>query len=124
MEDMNSYVLSTSRLGWINCDRFYTDPREKVDFVVQSSGGQKENVKIVFKNEHVVMQGAQSGNGDHHFDKIPFGAEVSVIGLKVVDGEYYLAMSQLPVGYNRSANLNYRKCTLLELQSAMAKLNW
>lgn len=121
--EVSSYILSVSNLGWINCDRFYEDSREKVALVVEVKPEENVNMKLVFDTRKSVMQAFKT-DGKYTFNRIPVGERVTVVAVKIVDNECYFAIQKATVGSNPIGSMNYKKVTMEELQSAMAGLNW
>lgn len=121
--EISNYLLSSSALGWINCDRFYQDDREKIDVTIESLYAEKENVKIVFDKQKSVMQGMVSENSIK-FSKLPYHEPITIVAVKVKNNQLYFAVKKTYVDYYGIGPLEYKKCTLDELQVAMAKLDW
>ena len=63
VSDINRYLFSTSQIGWINCDRFYNDKREKTDFFVQTDESNCVNIQLVFKSIKAIQPGLRNPNG-------------------------------------------------------------
>ena len=71
VRELSRYVLSTSQLGWINCDRFYRDNDPKINFVVNPGVSEQLDVKLVFHSIRAVMSGRT--RGDHYvFPERPY----------------------------------------------------
>jgi hypothetical protein len=94
-EERNQKIASSSslvseaglpRLGWINCDRFYTDTSVKKDLLVtldypEKTSGSSTAVFMVFKNINSVIDGFSISNSSYSFTKIPSNQEVCIIAL-------------------------------------------
>jgi TonB family protein len=50
---LNYYILSSPNLGWINCDRFYDEPRQHITVNLPSES--KQSVSIVFTKINSVI---------------------------------------------------------------------
>lgn len=97
---LDSYLLSSGSLGWINCDRFYDDPTEKMEIIVSVDTALNPSVRLVFKNIQSVMSGYSDENGKIHFEGIPQGSEVSLVAYSIVDNKPYMAMKNIAVTTN------------------------
>ena len=53
---LQGYVLTTSRLGWINCDRFYNDPSPRTILAVADPDASDEEVYLVFTGIKSMLQ--------------------------------------------------------------------
>jgi hypothetical protein len=97
---LDNYLLSSSSLGWINCDRFYDDDTEKMEIVVSADTALHPSVRLVFKNIQSVMTGYADENGKIRFEGIPQGSEVSLVAYSIVDNKPYMAMKNIAVTAN------------------------
>ncbi len=97
---LDNYLLSRGSLGWINCDRFYDDPTEKMEIVVSVDTALHPSVRLVFKNIQSVMSGYADENGKIRFEGIPQGSEVSLVAYSIVDNKPYMAMKNIAVTAN------------------------
>ena len=97
---LDNYLLSSGSLGWINCDRFYDDPTEKMEIVVSVDTALHPSVRLVFKNIQSVMSGYADENGKIRFEGIPQGSEVSLVAYSIVDNKPYMAMKNIAVTAN------------------------
>lgn len=97
---IDSYLLSSGSLGWINCDRFYDDPTEKMEIVVSVDTALHPSVRLVFKNIQSVMSGYADENGKIRFEGIPQGSEVSLVAYSIVDNKPYMALRNISVTAN------------------------
>jgi hypothetical protein len=81
-EDMtNKLVLSSKRLGWINCDKFFNDNSPKIDLIVKYSGSFVPNIVIVFEDINSVLPYSFREDDKLIFKNIPSGKSVVIIGL-------------------------------------------
>lgn len=99
-QGMDSYLLSSGSLGWINCDRFYDDPTEKMEIVVSIDTALHPSVRLVFKNIQSVMSGYADESGKVRFGGIPQGSEVSIVAYSIVDNKPYMALKNITVNSN------------------------
>lgn len=88
LQVMQSYSFSVSRMGWINCDRFYKY-ENKSDFVINLPAGTdagKFVTQLVFTSIRSVMPGEYDGNRIG-FKNIPVNMPVYLVGLGEQDGK-------------------------------------
>ncbi|MGE0635481.1 MAG: hypothetical protein AB7G44_03160 [Bacteroidia bacterium] len=97
---LDNYLLSSGSLGWINCDRFYDDPAEKMEIVVSVDTALHPSVRLVFKNIQSVMSGYPDETGKVRFEGIPQGSEVSLVAYSIVDNKPYMALKNIVVNNN------------------------
>ena len=76
--------LSTD-LGWINCDKFYENDAEKVDFFVELPKDSPAHVMLVFKDINSVISYSQRLKNRYVFNNIPDGLDVEIIAFVIDD---------------------------------------
>jgi hypothetical protein len=76
------YLMTMSKLGWINCDRFY-DSKVFTHLVVKADSVGKTCVALIFKQMKSVLPGYQFANHTTEFKNIPLGQEVTVLAYRV-----------------------------------------
>ncbi|MBD0255750.1 MAG: TonB family protein [Cytophagales bacterium] len=121
LSEVSRYLFSTSRLGWINCDRFWRYDGPSTDYVVTTGNARQVDVKIVFDNMNVIMTGVRQ-NGRYHFGKVPVGQKITVVALKRGNDAYYLAVQQEQVTEGKAPELAFEPVTMQKLKAEMTKL--
>lgn len=74
-------VLRSTKLGWINCDRFYKDDSPKIDLIVKYSGAFVPNLVIVFKDINSVLPYSYREDNKLIFKNIPSDQSIVLIGI-------------------------------------------
>lgn len=97
-EALNYSVLSFSKLGWINCDRFLYDDVEKTDFVVNIQGESGSLAFITFDSIKSIIRG-ENRNGSFVFRNMPVNSKIKVIGISYRNGKPLL--SKMPAIINK-----------------------
>lgn len=84
METENPYfLLEISKLGWINCDRFY-DVKKKTELIVKTDTSLHPTVVLVFNEIRSVLGGHYfSPDGKVRFYDIPDGKEVTLLAYSI-----------------------------------------
>jgi hypothetical protein len=116
--DLNYYVLSTSRLGWINCDHFLDDSTEKTDFIVKLPETKEAQIMIVFENIRSIMQG-DLVNGEFRFPNVPVSSKVKVIGISYRDGKPLLSKMATTINKQAFTLSEFREFSLEELEKEL-----
>ncbi len=120
-EIAESYLMSVSQLGWINCDRF-TMVREKDLTDLRLAVPPGSDVRLVFREIRSVMNAAWWEEGTVVFLKIPKGALVTVLAFAAPNGKAQLATQQLVVGEPVAGDWNFRPVTTEVLKEELKKL--
>lgn len=122
MSEVSQYLFSTSKLGWINCDRFYRDNSPKVDYFVNIGKSKQVDIKIVFNNINSILAGSTIDN-KYRFDNVPTGHSVTLVALKFENDQYYLAIKKTKISRDGEPPLDFEPVTMARLKIEMEKLN-
>jgi hypothetical protein len=115
---LESYVMSLSGLGWVNCDRFYNVPSEdKVNLFVNSS----TPVRLIFNKINSLMEGKAS-KGKNLFTDVPKGEQITLFGIRKKDDKIFMALKNTKVSTSH-IDLEYKEVTYEEMQETLKFLN-
>ncbi|PBQ33539.1 hypothetical protein CNR22_17745 [Sphingobacteriaceae bacterium] len=109
-------LLSTPKLGWINCDRFYSAP-SKVDYMVNLK--EKASLLIVFK----AMKSILSSNSLGVFHGVPLNAPITLVALKIQEGKLMMALHETTVTQQPFDALDFKTVSVKEYKEKLEKLN-
>jgi hypothetical protein len=112
----NYLFLSTPKLGWINCDRFYNAP-EVIDYLVKLH--EKASVLIAFNSMKAIM----SSDRDGVFAGVPLNEKITIVGLKTEDGKLMMAFHETTVTKEPFERLKFEAVTVQEYKAKLEKLN-
>ena len=120
---LNYYLINTSKLGWINCDRFYRDKRPKITFRVKKPSD-KNSVEsyIIFKNIKSIMRG-YSSRGSIVFNNVPAGAHVLLVTSYEENGKLYVSKKLTEINRSQVRDLNYKELEEVKLPEFVEELN-
>lgn len=117
---LRAYVADVAQLGWINCDKFYKDPGERVQLVVNES--EEAAMYVVCKDINSILTCFPAGKGTYVATGIPRGRQVSIISIKLKDGKAQFAMRDLKAGEAGAVNMNYKSLSVRELREELRNL--
>lgn len=81
-EYQETYIMSLTKLGWINCDRFY-ETKNPTRFMVKADSVANTFVALIFRDMKSVLPGYQYANFTTEFKGIPLGANVTILAYRV-----------------------------------------
>jgi TonB family protein len=118
--DSADYVFQTSRLGWINCDRFI---RNNVTgkYKVYIGSGNEMDVKLVFKKYKSILPGYGS-NGFANFDNVALNETVTIIAMYNSEKGLMLATITAITGNRVDSVQSFRPVTIQQLKQELKKL--
>jgi len=112
----NYFLMSTSKLGWINCDRF-NNQTEKVDYLVKLN--EKASLLIVFNAIKSIIPSDHEG----FFRNVPLNEKITIVGLRTEEGKLMMAMHETTVSREPFEKLEFKPVTVKEYKSKLEKLN-
>jgi hypothetical protein len=120
----NRYGINISRLGWINCDQFYNDRREKTEYVIQL-GDTASNyyTMLVFDNLNSLLNGYISGT-KVMFSNVPVGEPVTIVSIGInAQGKAVYSMQKALTGKLLLQGMQYEAADAATLQSSLSKMD-
>lgn len=122
IDDLNYYMLTKSRMGYANCDRFSSIPEgQKTSMIFNLKKSDDTDIKVAFENEKIVLD-AKDGGQKFQLDRVPRGRKVWVIVLKVAAGKYFMDMFQTIIG-QPIKNIELKEVGVDEIKSAFSKFD-
>jgi hypothetical protein len=119
--ELNFYIFSVGKLGWINCDRFL-ETEKTTDFVVETTPSNDTKIKMVFKDLNGVLVAKDVG-GQYIFSKVPIGRQVTIVAIKNTRGQIQTYFKELSITEKSLDKLVFKETTLGELRQKLDELN-
>ena len=116
------YLFKTSRLRWINCDRFIGYKGSKIRYKIKIKDHNNANVKVVFKNTRSILSGFPV-DGSFDFGDIPKGEDITLVAIKIIDNQYHLAIKETNTRTTEALELNFKEYSIEDLKKELKKLN-
>ena len=85
-EAFGYYMFSATKLGWINCDKFWDTKDEKINFYVKTTNPKEAKVQIMFSDIRSIMSGILEGD-KFFFNNVPIGRKIKIVGISYLDGK-------------------------------------
>jgi len=116
---LNTYVFTMNTLGWINCDRFYSVPKDqKREIIVQESDTSSKKVLLVLKNLNSSIN-LQKWKGKYANSQIPKNEEVMLFSFKVIEGKPHVCLKEIELG-NNNVKMDFRPSSFAEIKEILA----
>ncbi|WP_284650832.1 OmpA family protein [Flavobacterium terrisoli] len=119
---LQNTILQSTKLGWINCDRFY-DVKDKTDLFVNVDLKYKPEVRLIFKDINSIMSGYINNDNKVVLGQIPIGQKATLIAFSCVADEVYMAVKEIEIDKNGAIDLALNKTSLEEFKTAVQQLN-
>jgi len=121
--DLERYTLSTTQLGWINCDRFINSRKSKIKYNINISNAEDANVKLIFKSISSILP-SRASNGFYDFGLVPVNEEVILLGIKKKGDKIFLGLKESRIrATSEEQDIGFKEVTLEQLKSELEKLN-
>lgn len=117
-ENISRYVVSTSQLGWINCDRFYElaqDQKTNLEFATLEND---DEFYLIFKDLKSLIR-PRKKDGKVVFIGVPKGEKVRLVAVNVNDGHANMAVHDFTIDVNKGTHLKYYPAGVKELRKAL-----
>ncbi len=120
--DIRAYIFSTSKLGWINCDRFYSSPKPKTDFYVDCGNYLELDIKLVFHSFKAILDNYASKK-TNTFQNIPSDEAITVVVVKKINNNIFISLTESNTNLQSINNLAFEKVTMEKLKQKLDQLN-
>lgn len=118
--ELKYHVFSVPKLGWINCYRFL-ESKMTTDYIVKTQE-KDTKIKMVFKDINGVLI-ANSKDGKFVFSNVPLGRQVTIVGIKNINGQFHTAFQETTISDKPLETLVFKETTLTEFKQLLEKLN-
>jgi hypothetical protein len=124
-DSLDRITMESGSLNWINCDRFYDSPAEKVDlFVRTNTTDENMRTRLIFKDISCVMPGyASNSNVEFRFQGIPKGSKAFLLSFYRVGQQVAYAMREITIGENKTEKLDLKFISIDRFKREMQALN-
>ena len=118
-----SYVMATTQLGWINCDRFVKGSANSIRYKFKvKDGNGRAKVSLVFKSLNAILPGSII-NGNFDFGTVAKNEDVMLVAIKKQNGKLFLDIIETTTVENPDLTFDFKEVTVEELKQALKKLN-
>ncbi len=119
--DVNNYVLKTTNLGWINCDRFIRN-KSRIKYKLKIKNVNDAAVSMVFRSLNSVLP-SRNINGIYDFGTVAKDESITLVAIKKQNGKLYLDILDTKTEEDPDLEFNFKEVSLEEMKSELKKLN-
>lgn len=119
---VTAYVLNTTSLGWINCDRMYQYSGPRADLLAKFEHEQVD-LNMIFHDLNSVLNARRKGK-KLVFKNIPLNMDVTVIAMKFENNQYYMAKHEHISTSRKLPVFEFEAVTARELVNAADQASW
>ncbi|WP_338356121.1 energy transducer TonB [Yeosuana marina] len=121
VSEVNNYILRSSYLGWINCDRFVNNSNN-IKYLLKINDYRGTTVNMVFKSISGVIP-SRKLNGEFYFKNVPNAEEIVLIAIKKDNEKLYFDIVETKTQTKPSLEFDFKEVTVEELKRELEKLN-
>jgi hypothetical protein len=116
--ELNYYIFSSARLGWINCDFFWEVTGEKIDYIVRANPQSRPNIKLVFKEAKSILTGTLDGD-KYIFRNVPINQDIKIVAITFNRSKPLLSISLTKTGKQIFEKFDYKEFALTDLEKQL-----
>ena len=118
------YSVDIKKFGWINCDRFYNDSREKIQYAVNLGDSAKNYYTVlVFDKIKSMMNGYVDGNRVI-FSNLPKGEKVKIISIGIdKKGAAVYTLQPATINTEELSGLQFQSTSAAALKTELSKMD-
>jgi len=119
---LDYYLFSATKMNWINCDKFWNTPDEKIEFFVKAKNTKDVKIQIMFTDINSIMNGTLKGD-KFVFSNIPINRKIKVIGISYLNGKPTLSSALTKVDKDGFELTAFKEFSLDQLEEELNKKN-
>ncbi|WP_298893390.1 hypothetical protein [uncultured Psychroserpens sp.] len=120
--DVSYYVLKTSNLGWINCDRFINGRTKRIKYKLKIKNADGASISMVFKSMNSVLPSWYT-NGVYDFQTVGAGEPIVLVAIKRKNGKLYYDTIDTTTKVNPQLDFDFKEVSIGDLKQVLEKLN-
>ncbi len=129
--EIQNSLLKSSKLNWINCDRFLSSNKKLTNFKIKTSTNTEVKMMLVFKNINSIfnsdlLSSSKQGsiiNGVFTINNMPIDEAVTIIILKNENKKNYIAIKDTKITVTGESGFKFEPVTLDKLKKMYIKMN-
>jgi len=123
LSEVSRYLFSTSKLGYLNCDRFYYTNAQRINYLVRSDSiGINGSIMLIFDNMNSIYYGNSSKN-QFQFLNVPIDEPITIVAIQYKNSVPYLAIKKTRTSEKVVTDLDFMPMTMATLKTEMKKLD-
>ncbi|MGC1471572.1 MAG: hypothetical protein WA775_03175 [Psychroserpens sp.] len=121
-QDLGYYVLKSSNLGWINCDRFINGRTKRIDYKLNIPNAENAIVSMVFKSYNSILPSWHT-NTSYDFRAVGANENIILVAIKRKEGKLFYDAIETITEANPKMNFDFEEVSLDVLKTELEKLN-
>ncbi len=118
----DKYLMTSAKLGWINCDRFTKPNMATTDLFVELDSTYDASVRLVFSDIRAILPGTRFTQG-YNFRNVPINTDVTVVAMRNINDKMEVAIKKCTTNNIRIKDLEFVVMTPEEMEVTFNNLN-
>jgi hypothetical protein len=126
----NSFTIS--KLGWVNCDRYYSDPASTNITLSATIQNQVDfdfcTISLIIDNDFVVINGLNSDNtfwiagGKSPYSQLPIGKKATLVGFSYKNDKIHFAKKSIIISKTGNYSIKLIPCTKEDVNKQLKEI--
>lgn len=122
-DEINYYMFNSTKLGYINCDRFLNYiPSMVINYGVIVEDESNVSINIIYHRFKSIMRGALSPKKVVFYNSL-LREKITIVAIKYSEGKPFLAIKETTTSEKSAKDLQFNPVTPEELKEEIIKLN-
>ncbi len=133
LERLSTNSFSVAKLGWINCDRYYNDPRARETNIMASvyngEGFDFVSLALIINGQRVALNGMPTKGATYAFTgksapytKLPIGEKATIVALSYRNKQPYIGMQEITIEEKGNYPIQLEASTAESINTKLAGL--
>lgn len=132
-EDFVSNSFAVSKLGWINCDKFYNEPNARASNISVVAEGVAQDVEVawtlIIHGRRIAIKGLRDEGSKVVFtgksapySKLPIGEKATLLGLSFKNEQPYMGVKEIVITENANYNIELMPSTIPDISQILKSI--
>jgi hypothetical protein len=117
--ELDYFVLSSTEVGWLNCDRFFPDNGKRTDLTVQAPRMGETKYYMVYENFNAVVCGSPLSKNIADFKGAPLGNPVKIVAISSIGDQPVMAVKRVVLSEPHVMLHNFVPFSISELEAEL-----
>jgi len=133
-QELATNTFSTAKLGWINCDQFYNNPKAKESNIIAEVSNSKSfdfvSLSMIINSKRVALNGILADSLNYTFTgnsapytKLPIGEKATIIALSMKENIPYFSKKEFVISETGKFNLELQASSKDEINEKLKGVN-
>jgi hypothetical protein len=119
LAELDYFVLSSTEVGWLNCDRFFPDNAKRTELTMQAPRMNETKYYMVYENFNAVVCGSPLSKNMADFSGVPLGSPVKIVAISSIGDQPLMAVKNVVIAEPQIMIHNFVPFSISDLEKAL-----